>query len=675
MLASTAESPFTAGGWIFEPKLDGMRAIAVVRNGEVRLLSRRGLRITHQYPSLAQEIVQQCGLDAILDGEIIALDGNGRPSFQQLQQRMNLIKDMDIRKIERRLPVYYFIFDAIFCQTYDISYVPLRIRKQILMQIVQQSTHVRLLEFFTDDGQAAYDACITNGFEGIVAKRFEGAYEVGRRSASWIKVKAQHTSEFVIAGYSSGQGSRAPTFGSLVLGYYDEIGTLHYAGSVGTGFDGRLLAEMMRLLQPLQIAACPIKGCPADKRDSAWISPTLVAEIKFMDWTRDGHLRNPVFLRLRDEILAQDVRRLEPVAIPVTINKVTSTITTGSASRDATDDGIGFNTAQASNVVPVDLKKYSDVLEQLNDRHQNITLMVAGDRIPVTNLDREFWPASPTHSGGTKRDFLRYLCMLGPLFLQQLKDRPLTIIRVPYGVKGRSFFQKHWRDIPEFVETVHGGDAGELLLCNNLQSLFWFAQNRCVEFHTWLARVKGAFTEAPHPDMLVIDLDYHIDSPNADQDGFAKVQEVANLLGESLMPAGLISFLKTSGRTGMHLVIPVTGGLDFAATNMLASTICGYVAQRYPKLVTLELVPERRGDRVLLDCSPNGFGKNLLAPYSPRSVPGARVSTPIDWSELDKVKPADFTVHTLPERLTTVGDLWNSAWAVPNDFSRILART
>jgi bifunctional non-homologous end joining protein LigD len=313
MLAALSEVPFTKTGWIYEPKMDGIRGITVTAGGKCKVLSRRNLDLTSQYPGIASELPALLSVDAVLDGEIIALNETGRPSFQHLQQRMNLTRETDVLRAEQLVPAYYFVFDVIQVGRVSLLGVKLAERKKILGEILQQSPRIKLLQHFDDDGVLAYHACVENGFEGIVAKRLDSYYEPGRRSPSWIKLKANQTAEFVLGGYTPGDGWRSETFGSLLMGYYDDNGKLHYAGSVGSGFDDRLLHETMRRIAPLRSTKCPFIKKPADKRDALWLEPGVIVEVKFMDWTRDGHLRTPVFLRFRDDKVLSEIRREKSV--------------------------------------------------------------------------------------------------------------------------------------------------------------------------------------------------------------------------------------------------------------------------------------------------------------------------------------------------------------------------
>lgn len=310
MLATSAEQPFQQLGWLYEPKLDGIRCIAIVEDGTTTLLSRKGLDITRQYPALARGLASAIAMNGIVDGEIVALDEEGKPSFQLLQQRMNLNNDLDIQQAEIDTPALYFAFDLIHLGQYNLSKVTLEQRKLLLEHCLLPCTNVQITSHFTGDCGVVYDVCMDHGFEGIVAKRLDSHYEPGKRSNNWVKIKPHNTSDFVVAGYTLGQGDRNTTFGALLLGHYDNHGNLLYVGSVGTGFSDKLLEDTSRLIEEFKVEECPFKRKPADKPNCVWLKPGLVAEVKFMEWTNDQKLRAPVFLRFKTELDHLQVRQI-----------------------------------------------------------------------------------------------------------------------------------------------------------------------------------------------------------------------------------------------------------------------------------------------------------------------------------------------------------------------------
>ena len=680
MLATLTDTPFSNPDWLFEPKLDGVRAVGLIQEGMVTLLSRRGLDTTHQYPELAEVLRGQPAQELILDGEIVALDEEGRPSFQRLQQRLNLTREADIRRAEAQIPVIYYVFDLLYLDRYDLRAVPLAQRKDLLVRVLLPSDHVRLLEHFDEDGEAAYDAAVGHGLEGLVAKRRDSAYESGRRSRSWLKVKATQSDEFVVGGYSHGLGNRAATFGALLLGYFDDDGRLLYVGHVGTGFDDRTLVDLRRRLDSISSDDCPFVETPAPNAPATWVQPKLVGEVKFAQWTQDGHLRAPVFLRLREDKLPQEVRRTEIAPAPA---------------RD--------NPLKQDRSIPLE-REVERVLEQLENHRQRFALAVEGHKISLTNLDKVLWPALDGHRSLTKRDFLIYLARVSPYLLPHLRDRPLTLTRYPDGIHGEHFYQKHWDNPrPDFVETVrlfseHNEGDQAYLLCNNLPTLLWLGQLADLELHTWYSRVSPdpdghhlstQFTGSKkniqasllnYPDFIVFDLDPYIysgregqgDEPELNRKAFAKTCQVALWLKELLDSLSLSSFVKTSGRTGLHIYVPILRQFDYDAVRSACATIGRFLLRQHPREITMDWTVEKRRGKLFLDHNQNARGKTLASVYSPRPVPEAAASMPLRWDELGQVYPTDFTILTAPDRLAEVGDLWAGILDAKHDLQALL---
>lgn len=739
MLASPCDAAFDKPDWIYEPKLDGIRAIALVHKGVVKLLSRRGLDLTGQYPGIVSHLKSSTESDLVLDGEIICLNEIGRPSFQHLQQRLNLTRFADIMDAEQRYPAFYFVFDLMQAGELDLTGVELLSRKKLLRSLLNETSALRILQHFENHGILAYDACIENGFEGLVAKRANAHYEPGRRSPSWLKLKAQQTGEFVIGGYSQGTGWRSSTFGSLTLGYYDEAKRFVYAGSVGTGFDDRLIAEVMKRMEPHKQKQCPFWKRPEDKKDAQWVAPHIVIEIKFMDWTRDGHLRTPVFLRFRDDVLAADVRRqriltvsdIKPAALDfATESGASGKATESGAERKATRSG-GAAAGPATNGTVRDERPSSsssadrpavvqvaaptatplakiepripvvkDLIGQLSGKEVNTEICVQGEVIKLTHLTKVLWPAYGGNPPITKRDYLRYLASVGPFMLAHMLDRPLTVIRSPYGIAGKAFFQKHWTDTaPDFLETmrvIEAGEAEEYPLCNNLASLIWLGQNGVLEYHVWTSRACGEDGNrmdfgvvsdgvSEHsvdkwlefPDYLVFDLDRHVADSEAPEDletAFAAVRECSFILKEMIDALGLKSFVKISGKNGIHLYLPVVRNLDFEDARALAEAVTRTALQHYADKFTIEQRIEKRTGRVFLDFGPNGRGKTIVAPYSARISKDGTVSCPVSWKELEDCEVRSYRLDAVAERLHEHGDIWSNILASRKDLKAIIKR-
>ena len=680
MQAALAAGPFDSVDWLFQPKLDGIRALAFIEDGAVTLRSRRGLDVSAQYPALARAIAAQPVSSAILDGEIVALDEHGRPSFERLQQRMNLGGDGDIARADAELPVLFFPFDLLYLDGFDLRRVTLAERIEVLARMLRPGPLLQPVQSFEADGVAAYEAAVALGFEGVVAKRRDGAYLDGRRSRQWLKVKARRSGDFVVGGWRAGEGARPGSFGALLLGAYDEDGALRYAGRVGSGFSDRTLVELRPRLDALASDLDPFADAPPEPGRLAFVRPELVAEVEFASWTGDGRLRAPVFVRLRDDKPPSEVLRADAVA---------ASPPPAAATPEAADHA---GDAAAA------------VLDQLGREGQSLGLDVGGVELPVSNLDKVLWPETAEQRALTKRDLLRYLGAVSPWLLPHLRDRPLTLTRYPNGIEGGSFYQKHYDRPPPFVDTVRvytdsaNGDQ-QAILCNNLPTLLWLGQLADLELHISLARVSPqpdaghlgasfsgskAQVEASllnYPDFVLFDLDPYIyagteragDEPALNRRAFTKAVEVARGLKELLDAASLSSFVKTSGATGLHICVPVLRQFDYAAVRSVAETFGGFLQRARPRDVTLEWSVDKRGGKIFVDVNQNARIKNLAAAFSPRPKPGAPVSMPLRWDELDEVYPTDFTILTAPARIAELGDPWADILSYKHDLAALLA--
>ncbi|HEX8009782.1 MAG TPA: non-homologous end-joining DNA ligase [Casimicrobiaceae bacterium] len=440
-------------------------------------------------------------------------------------------------------------------------------------------------------------------------------------------------------------------------------GKLRYASHVGSGFDERTLKEVKAKLEPLQRKTCPFIEQPVLNGPTTWVEPRLVAEVSYQSWTEDGALRAPVFLRLRDDVDPKTVRRTDP----------------GHAPR-----------AAPSPSGPID-----EIAAQLDNTKSAFTLAVGAHRIRLTHLDRVYWPADPAlkQSALTKRDLLRYFALVSPFILPHLADRPLTMIRMPEGIRGERFFQKHWeQERPAFVETItvfseHKDERHDYLLCNNLPTLLWLAQSGTLEFHVWHSRAQlGADAASKsidyatsleslegsvlnYPDYVVFDLDPYIysgkEAPGAEPElntvAFEKGKEVAFWLRELLQSMALEPIVKTSGKTGLHVFVPIKRTLDFDAARHVSELVGRHLLRLHPREITLEWSVPKRTGKIFMDYNMNVRGKTLNVAYSPRGEPGAPVSMPLSWDELALAHPLDFRITNVAERLAQTGDRWRDA--------------
>ena len=690
MHGALTERPFSSADWYFEPKMDGVRAVAYIDGEGVRLSSRRGLDTTKQFPGIVAELAtEQTERRMVLDGEIVALNEQGVPSFQAIQQRLNLTREAEVRRMESEVPVYYYVFDLLYAGGYDLRGARLCDRKALLRSLLLPSNCVMLLDHFEEDGEAAYEAAVTHGLEGVMAKKKDSTYEAGKRGRNWLKIKATREDDFIVGGYTNGVGGRSSTFGSLLVGQYDDAGKLVYSGNVGTGFDDRTLGALKKRLDALESQKSPFDvmtpgtmrfGKQRTEAEIKWVKPELVAVVKFAEWTNDGHLRAPSFLGLREDKAPKQVHREVAVPPPVT---ATSTANRQIATADP------------------DL---GDVLEQLQGTKERFNITVQGHKISVSNLDKEFWPEWEGRRPLTKRDLLVYFTRISPWLLPHLRDRPLTLTRYPNGITGKHFYQKHWEsELPKYVDKVvlwseQFQEDQEYLICNNLPALLWLGQLADIELHTWYSRVSSEpdAHELPdsyggseanfdasrlnYPDFIVFDLDPYIysgeekkgDEPELNRRAFLKTCDVAFWLKDVLDSLSLSSLVKTTGKTGLHIYVPILRQFDYDTVRAAAETVGKFLMRAHPRDITMEWATQKRTGKIFFDYGQNTKGKTLASIYSPRPVAWAGVSVPVRWDELRDIYPAEFTILNAPDRVAEVGDYWSNILNEKHDLGAML---
>ena len=495
-------------------------------------------------------------------------------------------------------PLVYYVFDLLELEGKPLVDLPLKERRERLTALLDENASVKLSATF-DDGDALFAAAKQQGLEGIVAKRADSRY-TGRRSGEWQKIKTKQSQEFVIAGYTRGHGRREGSFGALVLGVH-RGGELVYVGNVGTGFSDAELDRLLALLRPLERKEAPFQTMPKLPRvkrgDVVWVEPVLVAEVEFAEWTHDRHLRAPRYLGLREDKSAAEVRREEPL--------------------------------------PDELRKGGRVLR-------------------LSNLDKPFWP----EEGITKGDLLAYYRAVAPVVVPHLRGRPFTMKRYPDGWQGKHFFQKDApKGMPEWIQRfpypATSRDTRETRLVdypvvNDELALLWMVNMGCIDLNTWYSR-----TDSPHrPDWVLFDLD------PSEGVGFAEAVEVALLVKQALDAFGLVSFPKTSGSRGMHVLVPIERRSTYDDTRRFSAIVAGALARAHPDLVTTQWVKSKRRG-VLIDANQNGEGKTVATVYSVRPRAGAHVSTPLSWDEVKAgLDPAAFTMDEVLRRVGERGDLF-----------------
>jgi bifunctional non-homologous end joining protein LigD len=666
MHAELAQAPFNKPDWMWEPKLDGYRTLVFLKEDQVSMRSRRGLELAKTFPGLAAELGKQ-GTSMVLDGEIVAFDESGKPSFNALQNRFQLKTERDIAIAERTTPVVFYAFDLLHFDGVDLRKAAYTDRRRYLAQCLLPSPLVQLVHA-GEDGVELYRAALASGFEGVIGKRKDSRYEAGKRSSAWLKVKSTTSGDFVVGGYTKGKGARVP-LGALLIGYW-QGGKLRYASHVGSGFDDRTLKQVQERLEPLRRKSCPFDGKPELNAPTTWVEPRSVVEVKFQGWTGDGSLRAPVFLRLRDDLDAKSL---------------------SADQRKPSTPESGLD----------------EVVRQIDACKANGTITVEGHAIKLTNLDRVYWPADPAlkQPALTKRDLLHYLARISGAMLPHLEDRPLTMIRMPEGIHGQRFFQKHWTQArPEFVKAItvfsgHKDESHEYLLCNNLPTLLWLAQSGTLEFHVWHSRAKfdidAASKEADYasslesleasvlnyPDYVVFDIDPYIysgkenagDEPELNTVAFEKGKEVAFRLRELLNSMSLDPIVKTSGKTGLHVFLPIRRTIDFDAAREVSERVGRHLMRLHPKDITLEWSVPKRTGKIFMDYNMNVRGKTLNVAYSPRGAPGAPVSMPLTWDELARAHPLDFRITNAIEFLAGSEDRWRTALERKQDLENAVS--
>jgi bifunctional non-homologous end joining protein LigD len=637
MLATLADPPLTSPGLVYEPKYDGIRAIAEIVPGRtgsaVRLWSRLANEKTAQFPSIVRVLAQlgdRAKTRLVFDGEIVALDPKGRPAgFQRLQGRIHLASARDVARIEYQQPVAYMAFDILMHGTTDLRGLPLLERRAKLERILdgQLTAALRLSEQALGDGRALHARAQKEGWEGLIVKDAKSVYESGRRSPAWRKLKMQLQQEFVVGGWTEPRQSRS-YFGALLLGVYSGDGRnrhLTYVGHTGTGFDQRELERVSKLLRAREVALSPFSERIKTNEPAHWVRPELIAQVRFTEWTDDNKLRHPVYLGLRDDKRAADVVR----------------------------EGM----IKPKKPQPPKTNAVVEQLRTLEDARKDGTIELPdGSRLGVTNLAKIFWPDLKL----TKGDLLRYYATVAPFILPAVEDRPLVMKRFPNGVKGPAFYQQRSRlekpppevrieAIADDLDPISEPDARRFV-GGNLITLLYMTQIAAISQDPWFSRVQSP-VEA---DYVAIDLDPGEGTP------FSTVIDVARWVRDELDSLKVPGVPKTSGSRGLHVYIPLPPGTSYESGMLFCQIVATVIASRHPKSATVErTVRARRRGTVYVDYLQNILGKTLATAYSARASDFAGVSTPLDWKEVDAhLDPRDFTIVTAPKRFEKVGDLW-----------------
>jgi bifunctional non-homologous end joining protein LigD len=616
-LATLVDSPpADSGAWEYEIKFDGYRLLARIDGKSIGLFTRNGNDWTGKLPGLAASIAKMKLPPGWYDGEIVALDNRGMPDFQTLQQAFD---GSDTQHL------IYYLFDLPYCGGYDLRSVALSERRRLLASLLSDTPpDVQFSTSFDIDPADIMRSACQAGLEGMIGKRQDAPYEL-RRSTNWIKLKCAQRQEFLICGYTDPQGSRH-AIGSLLLGIHDEKGQLRYAGNVGTGFNDRSLAELLKKLTPLHTDIAPFDGPTGRHRHPHWVKPQLLAEVSFAQWTGAGHIRHAVFHGLRTDKKPRAITREKPVSI----ESMPASAPTPAAGKKS-----------ALRVQPV--------------------LQSPLSRLKVTHPERIIDPTS----GTAKIDLIRYYALVAPLMMAHLKSRPVSLVRAPDGIAGQLFFQKHFeranmpgvRPLPQSLDPGHP----PYLEVFEPDGLLSAAQMNVIEFHTW----NGVKNTLSKPDRFSFDLD-----PGEKSDWRA-MQEAAFLVRSFLQELRLESLIKTSGGKGLHVVVPIRRQYDWDTVKEFSHAIVTHLAATLPERFSAKSGPSNRVGKIFIDYLRNGFGATTACAWSARARPDLGVSVPISWDEVEKLHgSAQWTIANIHTRLDVGNGPWEDAPFISQSISR-----
>jgi bifunctional non-homologous end joining protein LigD len=672
-LASIADAPFSSPDWIFEIKWDGVRTLANVSGGKVRLWARSGRDISREYPELLNLAGALNAHEAWLDGEIVTLDAQGRSDFQQLQARMGQQKPT--AALMEQVPAYYYVFDLLYLDGHDLRGVPLIERKNLLRAILDDDSRIRYSDHVVEKGKELYEVAAQRGLEGIVAKKSGSVYPEKRGSA-WVKIKLFQDLDAVIGGWTDPRGAREH-FGALLVGLYDE-GRLEFIAGVGSGFAGPTHKRVWDALQRRQTAKSPFATPPATREKAYWVKPELVARVKFSGWTDGRHLRQPTFLGLQEDRDAKDCTFEEQMKSAIDVPEQSPVVTRAKRASKARWQALrGPKTksrARPSTVAPpvaatpapapaaaassgADLSTDSEIEQELSSgSRDSVYVDVDGQRLRFTNLNKIYFPGEKL----TKRNLLAHYWRVAPLIVPFLKDRPLVLRRFPNGIEGQPFFQKDAGvGTPEWVKTVPIDSEGrgktiDYIVANDRATLLYLTNLGCIDENPWSSR----YTDTDHPDYVFIDLD------PTEGATFSAVIKAAKIVLTLFEKVEMKVYAKTSGARGIHIFLPLEARYTYEQARIFVETIASLVARKHPGLLTPERsVRKRVSGTIHIDSHQNSRGQSLASVYSVRAYPHGPVSTPLRMKDLsEKLRPEQWNLQTIPARLDEVGDLWADFW-------------
>ena len=601
MLATPAKEPFNDKEWIFEIKWDGYRAIAECGGKGLKFYSRNGLSFINKYPVVANAL-EAVPHKMVIDGEIVVLDKDGKPSFQLLQQ-------YDEQAAYR---IVYYVFDLLSLNGQDTRNIPLMERKALLKKALPTGSKsiVQYCDHIKTNGIPFFEKAVTMDLEGIIAKKADSTYQCGVRNTDWLKIKHHNSNEAVIAGFTQPKGSRQ-YFGALILAT-KRGKKLSYIGHTGTGFTEQTLKHLWTQLQPLVTKTSPFSEKIKVNMPVTWVKPVLVCQVKFAERTADGMLRHPVYLGLRTDKKAAAVN--EASELPASKKTPSSTM--------------------------------------VMDTGKEKTVKLNGHRLQLTNLTKIYWPKEKISKGA----LIDYYEKIAPVILPYLKNRPLSLKRNPNGIADKGFYQKDaGENFPSWIKTVpflseSTGKTVDYTICNNKAALVYLANLGCIEMNPWNSR----FSSPDKPGYMIIDID------PSEKNSFEQVIETAQVTCQLLEKAGAAFYCKTSGATGIHIFVPLNAKYSYEQARSFGEIIATLVQQQLPSFTSLERSLKKRGHKIYIDYLQNSRGQTLASAYSARPVQGAQVSAPLLPKEIKKgLHPSQFTIFTIEKRVRQLGDLFS----------------
>ena len=627
MLATLVDKPFDEEGWLYEVKWDGYRTIALLNSKSTNLLSRNNKSFNEKfYP--VYDALKDLKINAVLDGEIIVADEEGLSNFGKLQNWRS----------EADGELKFYVFDILWLDGYSLMDVALMERREILISTLPTHPIIHISQTFSTTGTEFFDAAKKMKLEGIMAKKADSLYIPGSRSKEWLKIKAAKRHEVVIGGYTQNEGS-PKHFSALLAGVYEK-NKLVYTGKIGTGFSEQMQKEMMKKFKPLITKTNPFIFEPDVNKPSrfrpqppratvTWLKPKLICEVSYTEMTTDGIMRHPSFKGMREDKKAQDVHPEKPLSTKQLLtNKI--------------------NMVQGKKIITKNNKPERKTL--LNPKDQQQERKISGHALTFTNLSKLYWPKEKI----SKRDMLNYYYQVAPYILPYLKDRPQSLNRHPNGINGKSFYQKDVTGkVPDWIKTFPYHSAEDerdknFMVCTDEASLLYMASLGCIEMNPWSSRIQSP----DHPDWCIIDLD-------PDKNKFDQVIEAAQVTRQVLKSAGVISYCKTSGSTGMHIYIPLGAAYTYESSKEFARMIVTFVHEQLPEFTSIERATAKRKGKIYLDFLQNRPQATLATVYSLRPKPGATVSMPLHWEEVKKgLSMQDFTIHNALQRIKQEGDLF-----------------